>query len=132
MIGNTGNAGGTNLISFDPATATMTVEYTVNNEYESDVYNMRLKGTNADSTSAQRDFTLTIVRNCAAATVIAPTTLADYTYKINSGTITKTIPAFTSSDSYCVPHFTCELQLAGTSAALPTTWSNADFVYKTV
>lgn len=109
MIGNTGNGGGTNLISFDPATATMTVHYTVNNQYESDVYNMHLKGTNADSISAQRDFTLTIVRNCAAASVIAPTSIADYTYKINAGTETKTVPAFTSSDSFCVPHFTCEV-----------------------
>ena len=93
---------------------------------------MHLRGTNADSIYAQVDFTLTIVRNCASATIIAPASIVDYTYKINSGHLIKTITMFTSSDVYCEPYFTYEVQLAAGSVALPTSWSATDYLYKTI
>jgi hypothetical protein len=110
----------------------MTVEYNVDNEFESKVYNMRLRGTNADSIYAEVDFTLTIVRNCASATVIAPTSISDYNYKINSGLVTKSLAKFKSSDVYCEPYLTYEVQLAAGSVALSTSWSTTDYVYKLI
>jgi hypothetical protein len=70
---------------------------------------MHLIGTNSDFLNAQINFTLTIVKNCASATVIAPFAIPDSTYKINQGTKTITLIPFTSSDSYCTTELTYEV-----------------------
>ena len=49
---------------------------------------MVLTGTNTASVSNTVAFTLTIVRDCSSATVVAPSSITDKTYKINESTKT--------------------------------------------
>lgn len=100
---------------------------------------MVLKGVNTESNEATVSFTVTIVRDCSTATVVAPASYATLspTYKINTqcggnSICSKSVTKFSSSDAWCVAFFTYELKKDSDGVALSTTYSTVNYYWKPV
>ena len=92
--------------TWHPNSSAITFKVQTTDGNDSGTFTYRLCATYSyTSTTKCYQSTLTIVRDCSLATVIAPGAIVDVPYAINLAAKTFSFPAFSSSDANCVSDF---------------------------